>query len=135
MEKRTVLRNEERFRVKYLGGHSLYSKEVQGILYVTADYVRFESSKFTEQKVEFGFPMKKLKQVIIESVREPESVIFLRFALSPISVLDSYRKVVGLEYEEEEKVQHSIFHFLDDEKDIRKNLFLKLLPPTVKGVM
>lgn len=128
----TVLRSEGKFRVRYLGGHNLYPKEVQGILYVTSDNVRFESSKFTGRKVKFGFPMKKLKQATVKRVRERELVIYLRYVFCPMSVLDSYKKIVALVYEEEGKLQRPVFHFLDDGKDIRKNRFMELLPSKIK---
>ena len=63
-----------------------------------------------------------MKETTIKSICEPESIIYLRFVFSPISLPDSYEKIVVLVYKEDGGLQRLIFHFLYDEKDIRKSV-------------
>lgn len=115
MRKTTVLRNEAKFRVEYLGGHSLYPNEVQGTLYVTSDYVRFKPSKFTGRKVEFGFPMEKLKQARIRSTKRINWAKPYWFGLLALIFRNLREKYVQIIYEEKYGTLQIVdFDFLDD---------------------
>lgn len=116
----------EKFEVEYLYGHPEYPDEMRGTLKVAEDYVNFES---TDGKVEFGFPIEKVKQA---RIRETKRTSWLRGWMMGLSGYFCPEKHIQIIYEEGPYLLILEFNFPEDMRDVRKKRFMELLPSSVK---
>ena len=118
---------EVKFKVEYSGGHSSYPNDVGalGTIFVSADYVKFKSIPWAP-KVEFGFPIEKLKSVKIRTTRRVNWG--KAWTLGWLTPLLGKEKYVQVAYEDEDGTLQIVdFDFPDDSLNIRKNKFVQTL--------